>query len=288
MSGEFWAILSAATWAVDSILVRKGTVYSNATTAALTSFVISALVFVTYIFLIAAYPAEQVFHPANLYFVVSGLIQPAFVRVLFYMGIVRLGVARAGPLRSTAPLFTVILAFFLLHEMPGLVVYAGAFLTVAGTWFVSYKRPGEARWRKLDLLFPIGAAILASISQNIRKLGLNVTGAPLLASTVSITTSLLCLTTSLMVTGKISSLDFNRKCMPYFVSAGFFASLGQLFTFMALHAGEVSVVAPLGNTTPLFIIAYSAVFLRGEEKLTMPVVLGAALLVGGIALITSR
>ncbi|MGH7928495.1 MAG: EamA family transporter, partial [Candidatus Binatia bacterium] len=102
------------------------------------------------------------------------------------------------------------------------------------------------------------------------------------------TTSLLCLATSLLVTGKISALNFNRKCLPYFVVAGFVASLGQLFTFMALNAGQVSVVAPLGNTTPLFIIAYSALFLRGEEKITMPVVLGAVLLVGGIAVITGR
>ena len=34
MSCETWALFSAAAWAVDSILVRKGTVYSNTSTAA--------------------------------------------------------------------------------------------------------------------------------------------------------------------------------------------------------------------------------------------------------------
>jgi drug/metabolite transporter (DMT)-like permease len=76
-------------------------------------------------------------------------------------------------------LFTAILAFFLLHEMPGLLVYAGGCLTVAGTWLVSYRRPGEAKWKMLDLLFPLGAAMLASVSQNIPKLGINATDAPL-------------------------------------------------------------------------------------------------------------
>lgn len=81
MSSEIWALLSAAAWAVDSILVRKGTAYSNASTAAFVSFLVSVSVLVPYIFL--QFPAEKIFHPANLYFVASGVIQPAIVRVLF-------------------------------------------------------------------------------------------------------------------------------------------------------------------------------------------------------------
>ena len=61
------------------------------------------------------------------------------------------------------------------------MVYVGAALTVAGTWLVSYKREGEAKWRKIDLLFPLGAAMLASVSQNIRKMGLLTTDEPLVA-----------------------------------------------------------------------------------------------------------
>ncbi|MGZ9188320.1 MAG: EamA family transporter, partial [Candidatus Binatia bacterium] len=170
MSGEIWALLSAAAWAVDSILVRKGTAFSNASTAAFISFLVSVVFLVPFIF--AQFPAEKIFHSANWYFVASGVIQPAMVRVLFYMGIIRLGVSRAGPLRGTAPLFTMALAFFVLSERPGPFVYAGALLTVLGTWLVSYRRVGEAKWRTVDILFPLGAALLASVSQNIRKLGL--------------------------------------------------------------------------------------------------------------------
>ena len=115
MSGEIWALLSAAAWAVDSILVRKGTAFSNASTAAFVSFLVSVL-FLVPVHLLRSFPAEKIFHSANLYFVASGVIQPAMVRVLFYMGIIRLGVSRAGPLRGTAPLFTLALAFFVLSE----------------------------------------------------------------------------------------------------------------------------------------------------------------------------
>ena len=281
-----WAILSAAAWAVDSILVRKGTAFSNASTAAFISFLVCVVVLVPYIFF--EYPIETIFHPANLYFVVSGLIQPAIVRVLFYVGIVRLGVSRAGPLRGTAPLFTMAIAFFALSERPGVLVYAGAALTVAGTWLVSYKREGEAKWRKIDLLFPLGAAVLASVSQNIRKMGLLAIDAPLVASTISSATSFLCLLVSLSVAGKMGSLKINRGSLPYYGGAAIFALIGQVCTFIALHRGQVSVVSPIINSTPLFVIGLTALFLRGEEKITKHVVIGVIFLVAGIAVITAR
>ena len=80
MSSEIWAIVSAAAWAADSILVRKGTAFSNPSTAALISFSVNAAVLVPYI--IYQYPAEKIFQSANLFFVLSGIIQPAIVRVM--------------------------------------------------------------------------------------------------------------------------------------------------------------------------------------------------------------
>jgi drug/metabolite transporter (DMT)-like permease len=47
-------------------------------------------------------------------------------------------------------------------------------------------------------------------------------------------------------------------------------------------------VSPIINTTPLFVIGLTALFLRGEEKITKNVVIGVVLLVAGIALITAR
>ena len=286
MSSELWAIISAGAWAADSILVRKGTAFSNPSTAALVSFVVNTAILGPYIFF--QYPLEKIFQPANLFFVVSGIIQPAIVRVLFYVGIVRLGVSRAGPIRGTSPFFSVAIAFFLFQDRPGLIVYLGGILTVAGTWLVSYKRAGEAKWRPHDLLFPLGAAMLASVSQNIRKMGLNNTSEPIIAATVSTATSLFCLFGSVLFSGNVRSIQINRPCLPYYGGAAVFALIGQLCTFIALNGGQISVVAPLINTTPLFVIGLTALFLRGEEKINRFVVIGVVLLVAGIAAITGR
>jgi uncharacterized membrane protein len=210
------------------------------------------------------------------------------VRVLFYIGIVRLGVSRAGPIRGTSPLFSVAIAFFLFQDRPDFIVYLGGILTVAGTWLVSYRRAGEAKWRPLDLLFPLGAAMLASVSQNIRKVGLNSTSEPIIAATISTATSLVCLLASLALSKKASSMQINRRCLPYYGGAAVFALIGQLCTFIALNGGQISVIAPLSNTTPLFVIGLTALFLRGEEKINRYVVIGVVLLVAGIAVITGR
>jgi uncharacterized membrane protein len=137
----------------------------------------------------------------------------------------------------------VAIAFFLFHERPELIVYLGGILTVAGTWMVSYKRAGEAEWRILDLMFPLGAAMLASVSQNIRKLGLNSTNEPIIASTITTATSLVCLFSSLMFSRKKDSIQFNRQSLPYYLAAAVFALIGQLCTFIALNGGKFPCAA---------------------------------------------
>ena len=50
----------------------------------------------------------------------------------------------------------------------------------------------------------------------------------------------------------------------------------------------MSVVVPLINTNPLFIVLFSALFLRDLETINTRVAAGAVLIVTGIALITYR
>jgi hypothetical protein len=109
-------------------------------------------------------------------------------------------------------------------------------LTVAGTGMVPYKRAREAKWRVLDLMFPLGAAMLASVSQNIRKLGLNNTNEPIIAATISTATSRVCLFGPLVFSGKKSSIQLNRPCLPCYGGAA------------------------------LFVIGLTTLFLRGEEN----------------------
>lgn len=102
------------------------------------------------------------------------------------------------------------------------------------------------------------------------------------------TTSLVVFLLSLIVTRQIGSIKMDRRCLPTYGSAAVISTAAQLFTFAALSKGAVSVVVPLVNTNPLFIVILSALFLKDLEKVTGLVVTGALLIVGGIGLITYR
>jgi drug/metabolite transporter (DMT)-like permease len=45
---------------------------------------------------------------------------------------------------------------------------------------------------------------------------------------------------------------------------------------------------PLLNTTPLFTVLFSVLFLRGVERVTLRVALGAIVMVAGVAVIALR
>ena len=103
MIPEIVAMFSAMGWAGDSVLVRLGVRRSNIFAAMLMSYLVSVTCIWTY--LVATTPLVFLSSPAMVYFLISGCLQPLFARALFYEGITRIGVARAGPLRGAEPLF---------------------------------------------------------------------------------------------------------------------------------------------------------------------------------------
>ena len=80
----------------------------------------------------------------------------------------------------------------------------------------------------------------------------------------------------------------SREGFMFYFCAALIATLAQVANFIALGRGQLSVIIPLLNTTPLFTVSFSAVFLRNVETVNLRVVLGAVLMVAGVVLITSR
>ncbi|MGH7773177.1 MAG: DMT family transporter [Candidatus Binatia bacterium] len=286
MRPEVIAILSSMGWAVDSILVRLGARTSHVFAAAFLSYLVSALCLWSY--LLFYFPFHQLRSPAVIYFLLSGCLQPLLARIFYYVGLVRLGASRAGPLRGSSPLFAVILAVVFLKERPSLVVYGGTAVIVASVWLLSWRRSGENEWKLFDIIFPLSAAFVAAVSQNLRKGGLLILPDPYFGAAVSTTTSLILFGISLLAVGKIQLLWPRRESLPFFGSAAFVSAFAQLLNFAALNMGEVSVMVPLMDTTPLFTVLFSAFFLRGQEKVTVRIVLGAVMMVAGVMVISSR
>jgi drug/metabolite transporter, DME family len=74
----------------------------------------------------------------------------------------------------------------------------------------------------------------------------------------------------------------------YFVGAGIAENLSVFLVLVALGLGEVSVVAPLAGTAPLFVLPFTSLFLKGVERLSGRIVCGAILIVLGVILLTIK
>ena len=78
---------------------------------------------------------------------------------------------------------------------------------------------------------------------------------------------------------------FGRGAL-FFVTGGILSAMGVLLMFLALGRGTVVVVSPVLATNPLFTLLFAAMFLRGVERITPRIVLGALLVVAGVAVLS--
>ena len=283
---EIIAIVSAMGWAIDSVLVRFGLRQSNIFAAMFVSYTVS--ITCMWVYLVTTTSLEFLKSPAMIYYLISGCLQPIFARALFYEGITRIGVARAGPLRGIEPLFAAMIAVIILNEHPSLQVYAGTILIVASLWLISGKQQHEAKWRYLDALLPISAALISAISQTLRKQALKIVPDPFVAVAMVTTVSLILLLGFVLGTGRREQLRINRTSLLFFFASALVATSAQVANFIALGRGEMSVIIPLLNTTPLFSVFFSVIFLHNVETVNLRIICGAILMVGGVVLITSR
>ena len=283
---EIIAICSAMGWAIDSVLVRQGLRRSNIFAAMLMSYAVSITCVWSY--LIATTSLEFLKSPAMIYYLISGCMQPLFARALFYEGIIRIGVARAGPLRGIEPLFAAAIAMLVFNEQPGLQVYAGTVLIVGSLWLISGKQADNKQWRFIDALLPISAALISAISQTLRKQALQIIPDPFVAAAMVTTVSLIFLLGFVFATGRSQQFRMNRNSLGFFFGAALVATTAQVANFIALGRGQMSVIIPLLNITPLFTVFFSALFLRKVETVDLRIICGVILMVGGVVLITSR
>jgi drug/metabolite transporter (DMT)-like permease len=283
---EIVAIFSAMGWAGDSILVRLGLQKSNIVAAMFFSFFLSVILIGSYV--LTFVPLDSFRSPAIAYFLVSGCLQPLIARALYYEGITRVGVSRAGPLRGVEPLFAAVIAVTVLQERPGLPVFVGTLLIVTSLWLITGGSGREKKWRLVDTVFPLGAALTSAISQTLRKQGLNLLPNPFIATLTVTLTSLALFFVVIGFTQRVHLLRVNRSGLLLFVGAACTATAAQVMNFIALGQGDVAVILPLLNTTPLFSVLFSSLFLRQFETVTARVIFGAAVMVAGVAIIATR
>jgi uncharacterized membrane protein len=281
--GVWFALLSSLAFAVSHIFIRRGLAQSNPLAGFCISISISALVLWC---LAAMYLSLSSFWThAIFYFALSGIFATGLGRMLIYVGIDRIGVARSVPVAGSAPMFASILAVLVIGETWSLQNFSGTLLVILGIVVISRSRTEKMDWSTRDLIYPIMAALVFGLAANVRKLGLLVENVPLMASTVNATTGLLLAPLMVYARGGVHVLRVSRRTFGWFLAAGICNTTGMLLNFYALGAGKIVIVEPLINTNPVLSVLLTAIFLRDMEAVNLHVVAGVFCTVVGTVLL---
>ncbi len=281
----YLALQAAFFFACSHVLIRRGLVTSNAITGSLIS--LSATALMSWTLVLFTVPLKSLLTPNLWYFILAGIFAPGLGRTLTYFGIERIGVARSVPVVNSSPLFSSILAIFVIGEQWPFQNFLGTCLVICGVIILSRSQPGQKDWRLGDLLLPIAGAFAFAISSNLRKLGLQEVNVPLMAAAVTATTAVAFATLLLHFQGGQAALRLSKTSLRWLLPAGICNSTATISVFFALSSGKVVVVEPLVSTNPVLSILLTAIFLRDLEAITMRVALGALCAVGGTILLVT-
>jgi drug/metabolite transporter (DMT)-like permease len=279
------ALLAAFCFAVSHILVRRGMVNSNALTASVISLSMSAIV--SWGLVVIFVPLSALWTPALWYFIVGGIFAPGLGRTLNFVGIERIGVARAVPIVNSSPMFASIFAVFYLGEVWLAQNIVGTCLVILGVVTLSSIKSASGQWRKMDVIYPVLGAISFGISSTLRKAGLLVDNIPLVAAAITATAGLLFSLGLLKARGGSKIFRVPRSSFGWYFSAGIFNTAAMLFVFYALSFGQVVIVEPLVAANPVLSMLLTAVFLKDLESVGARVVAGAICTVAGTLLVVT-
>ena len=218
-------------------------------------------------------------------FVSAGLIGTVAGRLLRFHAIETVGASITAGFMNVTPFVSSGLAIVLLGERLTVPIVLGTVVIVLGTTLLS---TGGQRLglRPAQLVLPALSATCFGIVAILRKVAL-AGMAPVPGTAVNVTTAFVAFTAFLVATGQRDAMACRGRSLVYFVAAGVAENVSVFLLVVALSMGAVSVVAPLTNVTPLFVLFFSVVFLRGIEALNTRVVAGTVLIVAGAYLLTA-
>ena len=219
-------------------------------------------------------------------FLIAGLIAPGLSQVFFVRAVREAGAARTSVLMGTAPLVAVAIALVFLREPLRPLLLVGAGLIVAGGMALAGERVRPADFRRLGAFFAIAATVLFAVRDNVlRSFAKDTSVHALVAAPASLLAAVAGIAVYLALTRSRTLARGYTRQLRLFLPAGILFGLSYTALFEAYYRGRVSVVAPLVATESLWGVGFSLLLLRRSELIGRWLVLGAALIVAGGALI---
>ena len=215
-----------------------------------------------------------------LFLVLSGLATGA--SWLCYFKALQLGdINKVVPIDKSSTILTILLAFLFLHEAVSLPKIIGVVLIAIGTFLMLEKRdvnPGQAKGKGW-LLYAVGAAVFASLTSILGKVGIS--GVESNLGTAIRTVVVLAMSWMMVfATGKQHTVrNIPKKELGFICLSGLATGASWLCYYRALQDGLASVVVPIDKLSILVTILFSYLVFR--ERLSKRAFAGLLAIVVG-------
>jgi len=277
-SAAAFALVAALGFSVSGVCLKRALQYATPLTAAVIS--VAFTTGLVWVLAAATAPIGQILDRRIVPFLVAGLAAPGLARLVLFLGVDRIGVARSSAITSCAPLFAVTLAILFLGERPSAMLLSGVAAIVIGGALLSARGRGGG-WRRRDLVWPLLAALGFGIRDTISRYGFTEPIHPLVAAAAATVSSLAVMAACAVVQRR--QLRLALAGLGFLAVAGFAEGIAYLTMWRALAVASVSLVSPLVNSHSVFTVGLAAIFLRDLERVAWRVVVAVVLIVAGAA-----
>ncbi|MFH1018555.1 MAG: DMT family transporter [Pseudomonadota bacterium] len=226
----------------------------------------------------------------------SGLIGFVFGDRYYFKSLVILGPSRATLVYSTAPLFTVVIAWPLLHEFPGTLVFLGMTLTLGGIFLVLKGRMDhQAVHPEGSVSVGVIAGLLGALGQAggyvISKIALREGLDPLSATVIRIVAAMIGVWFLASLKKGTAARSFaalrDRPAAALMVGGAFLGPfLGVTLSLAALKFIQAGVAASIIAIYPILTLFLSTLF--HGEKITLRTLFGTVVAVAGVVVLFVR
>jgi drug/metabolite transporter (DMT)-like permease len=227
-------------------------------------------------------------------FAIGGVIGTFLGRRFLFDTVKLLGPSRASVFHSTAPAFALIGAWLLAGEILGAYEIALMLVVWAGLW-LTQPHAGSLQALAPELLrkgFAAGLVTVAGFGFGnvLRGLAMRVWEEAALGTVIASMAALACQFAVTRNWEKIGAQlrGAERNAIWLYIGCGVFTSLGSIFISLAMTRIEIALAVLVVHTTPLVIFPVSVFLLKNREELTPRTVVGALVVLAGIAFLALR
>jgi len=221
--------------------------------------------------------------------IAAGLIHLIIARYLFFNSTRIIGANPTVAITRTSVIFSVIMGFAFLGEsvtvqkiIAALLIMLGAIMTTTEITRTTFRISTKG------LLMGIGTALCASGSATLIRPVMEVTDAIYAATFIMYLTAFIIIVILLLLRQKQRSYVLKQSRHTFLILSigAVFLVVGHLLRFSALHYSPVSVAQPIMASIVIFVLLFSWIVNRRIDVFNWRVIVGIALVLGGVFLMS--